>query len=266
MKTINDYADLVKEQHALNTTIAPVETDLTSASKAYAVGQKFIYDGVLYQAKTAIAQGAALVLNTNYEASDDVSSEIQTLTKQVEGAWYKGRNLFNTATTSEGYIRDNNGEFVEHSNSIATDFIRITSGEQYTITSEQSGSKWGAWYNASKQFISGFNGFDNLVAPSNAVYMRVTLNYENNNPNWATTAQIEPGDTATPYAPYAMTNRELTQDADFFRNGRETASADRVTDLDTLLTGNSTHSFSIKCVASSATNAPSTGEGMVLTQ
>lgn len=84
MKTINDYADLVKEQHALNTTIAPVETDLTSASKAYAVGQKFIYDGVLYQAKTAIAQGAALVLNTNYEAADDVSSEIQTLTNQVK--------------------------------------------------------------------------------------------------------------------------------------------------------------------------------------
>ena len=52
MKTILNYADLVKEQHALNTTIAPVETDLTSASQAYAVGQKFIYDGVLYQAKT----------------------------------------------------------------------------------------------------------------------------------------------------------------------------------------------------------------------
>lgn len=83
MKTINDYADLVKEQHALNTTIAPVETDLTSASKTYAVGQKFIYDGVLYQAKTAIAQGAALVLNTNYEAADDVSSEIQTLTNEA---------------------------------------------------------------------------------------------------------------------------------------------------------------------------------------
>lgn len=84
MKTINDYADLVKEQHTLNTTIAPVETDLTSASKAYAVGQKFIYDGVLYQAKTAIAQGAALVLNTNYEAADDVSSEIEALEKELE--------------------------------------------------------------------------------------------------------------------------------------------------------------------------------------
>ena len=83
MKTILNYADLVKEQHALNTTIAPVETDLTSASQAYAVGQKFIYDGVLYQAKTAIAQGAALVLNTNYEAADDVSSELEALTNKL---------------------------------------------------------------------------------------------------------------------------------------------------------------------------------------
>lgn len=81
MKTINDYADLVKEKHALNKTLAPVETDLTSASRAYAIGQKFIYDGILYKAKTAIVQGAALVLNTNYEAADDFSSEIQTLTK-----------------------------------------------------------------------------------------------------------------------------------------------------------------------------------------
>lgn len=84
MKTIVDYAQKVKEQHALNKTLAPVETDLTSASQAYAVGQKFIYDGVLYQAKTAIAQGAALVLNTNYEAADDVSTEIEALTNQIK--------------------------------------------------------------------------------------------------------------------------------------------------------------------------------------
>lgn len=76
MKTINNYASLVKEKHALNKTIAPVETDLTDASQAYAIGQNFIYDGVLYKAKTAIAQHDALVLNTNYEAADDIVSQI----------------------------------------------------------------------------------------------------------------------------------------------------------------------------------------------
>ena len=76
MKTINNYASLVKEKHALNKTIAPVETDLTDASQAYAIGQNFIYDGILYKAKTAIAQHDALVLNTNYEAADDIATQI----------------------------------------------------------------------------------------------------------------------------------------------------------------------------------------------
>lgn len=114
MKTIVNYAQKVKEQHALNKTLAPVETDLTSASKAYAVGQKFIHDGVLYQAKTAIAQGAALVLNTNYEAADDVSTEIEALTNQandmvnVLGAknvlpfpYYAGSGTYNGVTITD---------------------------------------------------------------------------------------------------------------------------------------------------------------------
>ncbi len=76
MKTINNYAELVKEKHALNKTLAPVETDLTGASQAYAKGAKFIYNGIMYQAKTAIAQGTALVLNTNYEAAPNVETQI----------------------------------------------------------------------------------------------------------------------------------------------------------------------------------------------
>ena len=116
MKTILDYADLVKEQHALNTIIAPVETDLTSASKAYAVGQKFIYDGVLYQAKTAIAQGAALVLNINYEAADDVSSELEALTNQLTNevtirAALGAHNLFGVGNSlDEWFAATNDGK------------------------------------------------------------------------------------------------------------------------------------------------------------
>lgn len=116
MKTILDYADLVKEQHALNTTIAPVETDLTSASQDYAVGQKFVYDGVLYQAKAPIAQGAALVLNTNYEAADDVSSEIEALTNKLNNevttrAGLGAHNLFGVGNSlDEWFAATNDGK------------------------------------------------------------------------------------------------------------------------------------------------------------
>lgn len=77
MKTINDYAELVKEKHALNKTIAPVETDLTDASRGYHIGEQFIYDGEIYKAKTEIAQHDALVLNTNYEPADNLTEQIK---------------------------------------------------------------------------------------------------------------------------------------------------------------------------------------------
>lgn len=83
MKTIVDYATKVKEQHALNKTLAPVETDLTDASRAYAIGEQFIYNGELFKAKTAIAQHDALVLNTNYEAADNLATEIEALTNKL---------------------------------------------------------------------------------------------------------------------------------------------------------------------------------------
>lgn len=47
--------------------VAPVESG-TTASRAYAIGAHFIKDGAFCTAKTAIAQGEAFTLNTNYIA------------------------------------------------------------------------------------------------------------------------------------------------------------------------------------------------------
>lgn len=70
----------------LEKSIAPVE-DGATLSQAYAIGEKFIRGGVRYKAKTDLASGtqfSSLIINTNYEAADDVSSEIQTLTNNLE--------------------------------------------------------------------------------------------------------------------------------------------------------------------------------------
>lgn len=106
MKTIVDYASKVKEQHALNKTLAPVETDLTDASRAYAIGEQFIYDGDLFKAKTAIAQHDALVLNTNYEAADDITTQI------------KNKTVTTDSVPTEGSTNpvQSNGVFVENRN------------------------------------------------------------------------------------------------------------------------------------------------------
>ena len=79
MKTIVDYAQLVKQQHALNISLAPVETDPTASSQDYTIGQHFILDGELYKAKTAITRDDALVLDVNYEAAGSIEAQIETL-------------------------------------------------------------------------------------------------------------------------------------------------------------------------------------------
>lgn len=88
MKTI---VQLVQELHdyfigkdttakqAVEANIAPVETDATSASKSYAIGEQLILNDVLYKAKTAITAGDALVVDTNIELAADVTTQIATI-------------------------------------------------------------------------------------------------------------------------------------------------------------------------------------------
>ena len=56
--------------------IAHVETDATSASKAYEIGEQLILGGVLYTATSAIAIGDALTEGTNITLSDDITTQI----------------------------------------------------------------------------------------------------------------------------------------------------------------------------------------------
>ena len=62
-------AEKVNDTKADNSVIAPVESG-TTASRAYAAGAHFIRDSAFCTAKTAIAQGEAFTLNTNYTAEN----------------------------------------------------------------------------------------------------------------------------------------------------------------------------------------------------
>ena len=79
---IKPYTD--SHDRAAEAIIAPVETDATSASDDYAVGKQLILDNVLYDVIAPITTGDALVVNTNIKASDNVSSDIEALTKELE--------------------------------------------------------------------------------------------------------------------------------------------------------------------------------------
>ena len=91
-------AEKVNNTKADNSVIAPVESG-TTASRAYVKGAHFIRDSAFCTAKTAIAQGEAFTLNTNYTA-ESIGLKIKNLEEAkandftIRGLTY-GANVFN---------------------------------------------------------------------------------------------------------------------------------------------------------------------------
>lgn len=63
---------------ATSQMIAPIETTLT-ASLAYAIGDQFIYNGLLYKATAAITQGGTITIDGNCSLADSVVKQINTM-------------------------------------------------------------------------------------------------------------------------------------------------------------------------------------------
>lgn len=85
MKTIVQLTSELKDyflekdtatKQAVESNIAPVETDASSASTAYAVGKQLILNDILYNVTAAISPGDALVVGTNISASNDLTTQI----------------------------------------------------------------------------------------------------------------------------------------------------------------------------------------------
>lgn len=85
MKTIVQLVSELKDyildkdtaaKQAVESTIASVEADASSASKAYAVGQQLVLNDILYNVTAAISAEDALVVGTNIAASDDLTTQI----------------------------------------------------------------------------------------------------------------------------------------------------------------------------------------------
>ncbi|MBO7731762.1 MAG: hypothetical protein J6S67_04400 [Methanobrevibacter sp.] len=77
------------------TVIATRQANLT-ASKAYAIGEQFIYNNILYRATAAIASGGTITIGGNATAADNITTQISNLAKAqgtsgsenvVSGTW-----------------------------------------------------------------------------------------------------------------------------------------------------------------------------------
>lgn len=64
------------------TVIATRQANLT-ASKAYAIGEQFVYNNILYRATAAIAKNAAITIGGNATAADNITTQIYSLNKEL---------------------------------------------------------------------------------------------------------------------------------------------------------------------------------------
>lgn len=91
------FADLVNYK-ADQSLIAPVETNPSSASQGYAIGEQFILNGLLSEATASIAQGAAFVLNGNYKLASPLAEQLYKFNLGI----YSGSCQFESVLSSYG--------------------------------------------------------------------------------------------------------------------------------------------------------------------
>lgn len=104
MKTIVQLVEEQKEyilekdtaaKQAVEANIAPVETDPSSASRAYVVGEQLFLNDVLYDVTSPISVGDAIVVNTNITAANKLSADIKS---KIDDLYSKNQTLTNQVT------------------------------------------------------------------------------------------------------------------------------------------------------------------------
>lgn len=116
-----------------------------------------------------------------------------------------GANLFDANDVSKGYISDDTGSNIVVANSYCSNFIAVSAKTKYYLYSGQDGGRWGAFYDSSKTFILGIgpDKYNSVFeTPENAAYIRFTVDYNNNNPDFANNVIFAKSAVALPFEPY----------------------------------------------------------------
>ncbi|MBO7732633.1 MAG: hypothetical protein J6S67_08780 [Methanobrevibacter sp.] len=80
IETINGYK--------LNQTVIATRQANLTASKAYVVGEQFIYNNTLYEVTAAISKNAAITIGGNCKAADNITSQISNLENWQDVPYY----------------------------------------------------------------------------------------------------------------------------------------------------------------------------------
>ena len=167
----------------------------TTASKAYAVGDRFFLGGTLYVATAPIASGGTITVSgsgANCKADvlgDDVSSlkeSIRVDSEQLDCAEYIEVPFVDSGA---GSVKSSDGTIISSSRFHYTDYIDVSKYYEITYsrtTYTSTGSNWGiAFYDADKHYLYGKGALnsqasyvytdDKIRIGKNAKYCRATI-------------------------------------------------------------------------------------------
>ena len=146
------------------------------------------------EVKLAMTGGAVAVVGENAVGTENIKDSAVTLDKVSFSK--KGKNLFDKSKATLGFVNNATGAISSSTTYYASDFMPTKPNTQYTR------SHYGrlAFYDASKAFISGLEGFSNhtITTPTLTAYTRHTIE----NQTALDTFQFEEGSVRTAYEPY----------------------------------------------------------------
>lgn len=68
----------------LNQSVIATRQSNLIASKAYVIGEQFVYNNILYKATAAIAKNATITIGGNATTADDISTQISNIANQID--------------------------------------------------------------------------------------------------------------------------------------------------------------------------------------
>ena len=136
---------------------------------------------------------------TIYGNMQQTGTPTPTTPIQPQECGERTENLFDkNAVTLNAYVSNDTGEIKPLTGNLcASDYIDVSGIDTFYITLDIT-SSWGAFYDASKNYVSGFTTYGRATSvPNNAKYMRCTvyaLAFDE--------TMVNEGSTALPYEPY----------------------------------------------------------------
>ena len=141
INTINNYK--------LNQTVIATRQANLTASKAYVVGEQFIYNNTLYEVTAAISKNAAITIGGNCKVADNITSQIRNLSPQAIQGQATLKSVaaarFLTNGTNIITIEPNNGNPRMQIDALSFLLMKnLTNGNAFikSITLNYSGNPW----------------------------------------------------------------------------------------------------------------------------